>query len=290
MGLPSDNKLPRDDTTGIAITQAQLFDRTESGDVQPIGNSNPLTVANFALLTARGLIPGQELFEKFGRNPAISTTDDPQDVWGGGGLYTGQPLTAAEKVSVVSGSTSDDNAGGTGLRSLRLFGQLAGVEQTEDVLLAGTTPVLTLKDWDRIYRVRGLTAGTGGFNVGAITVNHAVTTANVFAIVPIGSNRSQIGAFTVPAGKRLYMRSLDSRIIRANGGLGSGTIALMQRNSGAVWEQTRTTDVNTNGPASLDLGLSARYEPLTDLVMRVLDVTDNATSCTSQMFGILVDV
>lgn len=289
MGLPSDNRLPKDDTTGIPIAQVQLYDKTEAGDVQPIGNSNPLTVANFALLTARGLIPGQELFEKFGRNPSISTTDDPQDVWGGGGLYTGQPLTAAEKVSVVSSSTSDD-VGGTGLRSLRLFGQLAGVEQTEDVLLTGTTPALTLKDWDRIYRVRGLTAGTGGFNVGAITINQAVTTANVFSIVPVGTNRSQICAFTVPAGKRLYMSSLDARIIRANGGLGSGTVALMQRDDGGIWEQTHTTDVNTNGPADINLGLSANYGPLTDLVMRVLDVTDNSTSCTAQMFGILVDV
>lgn len=62
---------------------------------------------DFNLEVARGNIEGVSLFNKFGANPEIDTTTDPEDIWGQGGDYTGFDATAGETVGVVSASGSD---------------------------------------------------------------------------------------------------------------------------------------------------------------------------------------
>ncbi len=237
---------------------------------------------------ALGFYPALSLFEKFGANTDVDTATDPEDIWNGGGLYTGFPTGSAETIDVFSSST-DDDAAGDGLRTVRLYGQLAGVEQTEDVTLDGTTAVTTTNTWDRMYRVRGLTAGDDGVNAGAITCRHTTTTANVFAVVPAGSNRSQICAATVPAGKTLYLNSVVVGLVRASGAAGSASVALMVRESGGVWEQLFTQSVSTSSPSQMPFGFGVNCPALTDIVVRVLSVSDNNSEFTGQMFGVLVE-
>lgn len=237
-----------------------------------------------------GLLPGVSHFDKFGRNSSVDTTTDPEDVWGGGGLYTGFPTGSAETIEVFSSNDEDGGAGtDTGLLSVRLYGQLSGVEQTEDVILTGTTKATTNKTWTRMYRVRGLTAGATGANLGTITCRHSTTVANVFAMIPIGANRTQICAATVPTGKTLFLKRLTTSITRAQGALGSALLALMIRESGGVWEQVDSIDINQSAPAEINHDYSLSFPAGTDVVVRVLSVTDNATSCSAIMHGIYVD-
>jgi hypothetical protein len=250
-------------------------------------NSGSLAL-DFNLEVARGNVSGIEPFEKFGHNTDIDTGSTPEDVWEGGGLYTGHPTGSAETIEVFS-SDANDTSAGTGLRTLELTGQLAGVVQTETVTLNGTTPVITTNTWDRMYRAKGLTAGSGGENAGTITCRHSTTTANVFAGIPAGSNRSQICAFTVPTGKTLYMTHADIRLVRASGALGSALSTIMIRESGGIWEQTYLSDITTSGSESILFNSTFICPALTDIVVRILNVSDNNSSVTAQLFGYLVD-
>jgi hypothetical protein len=241
--------------------------------------------ADFVLEVGEGNVEGHSVLEKFGRNPDIDTATGPEDVWHGGGLYTGFPTGSAETIE-CSTLNAADTAAGTGLRTIRLYGQLNGIEQTEDVTLAGaswSTP--TTKLWDRMHRVRGLTAGSGGSNVADLICRHTTTTSNIFAVVPAGSNRSQIAAFTVPANTTLYLKSFDPRIVRASGAAGSSTFAIMFREYGGIWEQTFTTDIATGASGPVDIGYALELPARTDIVARVLDVSDNNTSATVSLFG-----
>lgn len=252
-------------------------------------NSYPNIEKDFNTQIKRGHVPGWAILEKFGRNPSISINNDPQDVWNGGGIYTGFPTGSSETVDVFSGDPEDGAGSSTGLLTLRLFGQLAGVEQTEDIILNGTTVVTSILSWDRIYSIRGLSAGSVGSNIGEITARHSTTTTNVFTVVPIGTNRTQIAGITIPSGKRAYICNADFSITRSNGSLGSATMAIMIREPGSVWEQTYTTDLSTSSVSNILINRDLELPSLTDVIIRVVSVTDNSTGATGHINGYLVD-
>lgn len=77
--------------------------------------------ASMDLMIALGAIEGYTHLRKFGRNTEIDTATDPEDVWGGGGLYTGFPTGAADTVDIVSAS-ADDTAAGSGTQTLLIKG------------------------------------------------------------------------------------------------------------------------------------------------------------------------
>lgn len=245
-------------------------------------------ITPYSLEVAKGTISGVSVLEKFGRNEDIDTSSDPEDVWNGGGLYTGFPTGSAETLEVFS-SNSNDSSSGTGARSVRLYGQLNGVEQIEDVTLNGTTPVTTTNTWTRCPRLRVWTAGSSGWNEGEITVRHSTTTSNVFVVVRAQTNRSEVCALTIPAGKTAYISHVDTRLTRASGGLGSATVSIMVRENGMLFEERYALELNTGGNPPLTLNHALVLPALTDMVIRVLQVSDNNSLVTGQIFGVYVD-
>lgn len=57
------------------------------------------------LVIQKGLIGKHTLVHKFGANPDVDTTTDPEDVWNNGGLYTF--LDSAAKLNIVSSDAND---------------------------------------------------------------------------------------------------------------------------------------------------------------------------------------
>lgn len=167
----------------------------------------PAELVNFATLplhqqAALNVRPGVALADRFGRNADVDALTAPEDIWDGGGLYTGFPTAAGETVNVFSSSTNDTSAG-TGLRTLLISGLDAnGVAQSETITMNGTSAVTSVGTYTRVNLAYGLTAGSGGTNAGTVTVRHTTTTANVFSVIPIGAGKSQVCAYTVPAEKR----------------------------------------------------------------------------------------
>ncbi len=125
-----------------------------------------------------------------------------EDVVEAGATYVGMPVIptqAGEALNVVSGS-ANDAAAGTGQRTIKVCGLSAtGVYQEETITMNGTTPVITTSTWLRVFRIFGVTAGSGGTNAGAITVKHNVTTANIFGVMKAGLSQCFNAVFTVPA-------------------------------------------------------------------------------------------
>lgn len=234
-------------------------------------------VAGFHAM-ALGWIPNHAAVVKFGRNRDVDTASTPEDIWGGGGLYTGFPsgatATVAETVSVVSASASDASAG-TGLRTVLLAGlSSTGVDQTETITLNGLTPVTSSLTWYRVMRVVGMTAGSGGTNAGAITIRHSTTTANIFAVMPAGTSDAQAAVYTVPVDRvGLFTRA---HISVSNSGVSAqeATCAVAARTFGSgTWRQVNTVHAPTGAPSEIRSDAGILVAPLTDIVLRVLSGT-----------------
>lgn len=258
------------------------------GDGTARNSANAIVTMPFDLSVSLGDLPGWERVEKFGRNPNIGTATTPEDVWFGGGIYTGQPSTGNPETIEVFSDNAADSAAGTGLRTLRVVGLLTSDSTTyvsEDLIMNGVTPVTSVNSWYRINRVFGLTGGSSETNVGTLTVRHTITIANIFAVISPGVSQTQIAAWTVPASRNLIVNRLLISIARSGGNPGSANIQLVVREFGSsIWraiqnfELTTATDLQQNG---LSLLIPAR----SDLKIRVESVSDNGTIVTGTIDG-----
>lgn len=245
---------------------------------------------NFFIDVTRGLHTDKERIYKFGRNSDIDTGTAPEDIWEGGGTYTGQPIGDVETLEIFSSSANDTSAG-TGARTVTIYGLDSDfVEQEETLTLNGTTAVTSSNTYSRCTRVRVRSAGSTGTNQGTLTVRHTTTTANVFAVVPIDANQSQIAAWTVPANKTFYITNLLIQMARTNGSPGSATVVLCYRPDGEVYQKRRIIDItdSMNYVYSGDGGLIP-CPAKTDILIRCDDVSDNNTVVTAEFKGILIN-
>lgn len=128
-----------------------------------------------------------------------------------GGLWL--PPTAARVHAIVSSST-DDAAAGTGARTVRVMGIASPLltEQSETVILNGTTPVDTTKSYTHITELRVLTVGSGATNAGTITAT-AATDSTISAAITIGRNISS--ACVIYVGSPGEQRLLESVTVSA---------------------------------------------------------------------------
>lgn len=159
---------------------------------------------------AQGLYVGYSITNKFGYNADIDSGSVPEDIWEGGGVYTGFPDSTAETVDILSSSAAD-TAAGTGARTVRIIGLDSNYDVLQETItLNGTTPATSVGVYRRVHTASVTTAGSGGVNVGTITIRHTTTTANVFQQMQIGRNQTNSSGFTVPAGYTGYLRAIHS--------------------------------------------------------------------------------
>lgn len=170
----------------------------------------------FDLQVARGLFEGWSIELKSGRNPDVDTATVPEDVWNGGGVYTGFPTGAPEELQVVSSSASDTGV----LTFTYLASNTATAWQTASVQLNGTTPVNTGIVAYRVHTARYAPSVNPSttFNAGTITVRHRTTTANVFLAIPIRTSQSYMTGYTVPAGSTGFVKRIKWAILGSSTG------------------------------------------------------------------------
>jgi len=143
---------------------------------------------------------------KFGHNPDVDTGSDPETMWETGGVYLVFPDDST--MDIVSSST-DDDAGGTGAITVRIFGvDSSFARNQEDVTLNGTTEVTLANKYRVIYRVVVLTAGSGDTNAGALTIATTTATgARTLCTVGADDGQSHIAVFPVAAGEEAFVYS-----------------------------------------------------------------------------------
>ena len=162
----------------------------------------------FHLQVARGQITFHEAFCQFGINTNVATSNET--VWiGSSGVYAFPTVAAVMK---ISSSSNDDDAAGTGARTVLVDGLNANYERvTEVVSLDGQTQVDTTNSYIRVNKMIVLTAGSGGTSVGTI---YAGTGAAVSGVPPtvvnqmgILANETESSFYTVPVGYTAFINA-----------------------------------------------------------------------------------
>jgi hypothetical protein len=255
-----------------------------------LNQANALVTADFNLQVAQGLATGYKNVAVAGTNLTITSLSTPEDIWNGGGLYTGQPTTAPETVTVTSSSINDTSAG-TGMQTIRIYGLKTSTstdEETEDITLAGIGGATSVNTWYRIYTAEGLTYGSGGTNAGNITINHTTTTANVFIDIAVGRGVSTIAAYTVPAGKTAYLQNIYIIMGRANGSAAAGTVSIRTKPNNTTYSGNaiRAYTITTGLAVQPNLIYPIVLTENTDIVVRV----DSVSETNDQTFSANLDL
>jgi hypothetical protein len=228
------------------------------------GGRDPTIDANTAL--GFGLFGGYTVFTISGFNPDVDTGSLPEDIWNGGGVYTGFPTGAPETVEVFSSSASD--TGPVLIRGLQSSTSTA--YSTETIQLTGTTPVASVQAYYRVNQGAFLGGAPTSFNVGTITCRHTVTTANVFFVMPIGRSITAVAAFTVPSGNSALVTGTRTSIV-SGGANDSIEATLWIRNASLGPLLPTALSATPSSPAIYSPRVGFLLSAGADMIMRVVD-------------------
>jgi hypothetical protein len=170
----------------------------------------------------RGLAPGVTTLNKFGQAPdGVQTT--ATDIWSRANASATQqiwlPPTTARVHAIASSSTSDDgDPAGVGARTVRVYGLTAWstAETSEVVTLNGTGAVNTANAYVIIHRMKVLTSGASGPNVGTITATAATDTTITAVILP-GLGQTEMAIYGVASGRSLYLTRWSAQMDKITG-------------------------------------------------------------------------
>lgn len=179
-----------------------------------------IKTTDFALEVARGNVSGVTSVNKFGAAPdGLQTT--ATDIWSRADSSATQQLwlapTAARVHAIVSSSANDDGAPvGTGARNLRVYGltSWSTQETSEDITLNGVTPVNTVNSYVIIHRMKVLTCGTSGPNVGTITAT-AATDGTITAVILPGDGQTEMAVYGIPSTQDFYLTRWSCSIAKS---------------------------------------------------------------------------
>lgn len=188
---------------------------------QPYGLQSPaiLTRSSWTWLDwARGLNNDGESIKKFGRNPAVGTAYEPISI---GGIYRTPQSGSATTLRVKAGGNANDTAAGSGARSVTLVGSDENFNEViETVDTAGASASsATTATFTRLYRMFVASSGTyatasSGSHSGDIVIQDSAGTQDWGTIdsTNLPKGQSEIGAYTIPAGKTGYVKLRDVSI------------------------------------------------------------------------------
>ena len=229
----------------------------------------------FELDVNMGRVPGYSFLDKFGVNPLITTTSDPEDVWEFGGLYTYDADGTAPIVSLVSTAADTQPIKVTGL-------DINGDEVEQEITLTGTTRVALSTPLWRVYRMENEgTADLTGIVKCYVGTSDTPIDADVRAIIDNGHNQTLMALYTIPKGKVgfLYRGELG---IKFQGSISAGNnfanCSYYSRRYGKVFKIKKSISLVTNATALFQDVRSApdTIPSLTDIRMTIEEVSEDA--------------
>jgi len=231
---------------------------------------------DFLLAVQQGQIDGYSIMnDKFGENPAITTSSDPEDIWEGGSLYAFDADGTAPVVSLASNDESDtEDILITGL-------DINGDEVKQTITLVGTNrQALATALW-RVYRMENEGALDLAGVVFCYTGTGEVPTigdTEIRAIIDNGNNQTLMCIRTIPNGKVGFLYRGEVGLNWTGGAASSGDFARMyykSRRFGGVFKIKKCISVMTSANS---LYQDARSAPdiipaLTDIRLEVVEVS-----------------
>jgi len=171
--------------------------------------------SDFKYDIALGKIPNATTWNKFGYNADVDTSATEIIAEFGG---TFNIMTTADTLDVVS-SSAQDGVAGTGALSIQITGIDASyLEQSEIVIMNGTTPVTTSNSYLGVNRVVVISSGTDDFNVGTITIDDTAGTVGTQAELPLGDSVTQQLIFHTQVGYTFLVDWLWLHVTKLSGG------------------------------------------------------------------------
>jgi hypothetical protein len=155
----------------------------------------------------KGNIDKHSFIHQFGANSSVGTTEE--DIWINGGPYP-FPITA-ETIRIKAGGNVNDDAGGTGARTINVQildenWEIQNITLNTNGISAGSPSVLLAR---RILDASVAGVGTyGGANTGAIIIENT-TSGQVLANIAPGRGHTQLSMFTVPANHVAVIQNVD---------------------------------------------------------------------------------
>lgn len=241
----------------------------------------------FDLLVGTGEVPGISYVFKFGENPDIDTSTDPEDVHslGGDKLFP----TAASTIDIVSTSANDTN-GGTGVNTLIIRGLDANYDiLEEEITLNGLTTVTSTNSFLRVDRMYATLSGSLQEADGTITATHS---EGDIASIVAGESQSLIAAFTVPAGYFFCIKTWFVGIIKKTSAAQCQVNFEVNTFGSNSWRVQQVLPLVAEGTSAVFRNVNAMSFSLpekTDIRIRVQDVSVNDTGVVSSFDGFLIN-
>jgi len=172
--------------------------------------SDPLEViaaTDFALSVSTGGITGKVSWSSVGENDSLGETTTGEDIWNGSATSIPVPPDVGEQMTVVSGNGEDTATTGDGVRTLRIeYLDGSGEMQTEDIDMAGTTPVDTVAtDISFVNDMYATSVGDTGVAEGAIIIYKKGAAATIYNMISIGGNKSMTVNRKIPSDKTYHV-------------------------------------------------------------------------------------
>lgn len=232
----------------------------------------------------RGNVSGQSIIIKFGKNPDIDPTTDPEYIWDVGGTYTFP--TTANTLRITS--SGNDTAGGTGARSITIQGLDSSYnEVSADVTLNGGV-VTTTQTFLRVFRAFVKTAGSSEYNENNIIIEHTGAGSPEVARITAEQGQTQMAIYTIPADKTAYLLSWSGAILKKASG--SAELEFWERTSEGVRKLKSSIGINAGGTTAMDKKITARpIAEKTDVFIVCKEVSDIDSAVFSNFTLLLID-
>jgi len=168
----------------------------------------PITDAS-GLAISRQEITGYSPFFVVCARDDLGATTTGEDIWNGG-AHTPVPPSAGERMSFKS-SNVGDAAAGAGVRTARIeYLDENGLEQTEDITLAGSATAVTSGTMSFINDFYALTVGTSGTAIGNITIFSTDSVGLIYNRIDASGNKSLNSQRKVPSNKTMFITWVDA--------------------------------------------------------------------------------
>lgn len=274
-------------------TQQQILDeniaQTNFQSLLSENQTNGNQVVNdYILAVGRGKIAGVSTVLKSGYNQNINVTNEPNGhVIGTGG---GQQYFPNSDVNVQVVSSG---AGDIGILYCTILENANSTDYTQKPInVNGTTPVNGFKAF-RIHSAYFVPANpvANPYNVGTITIREQATPANVFLVMLPYRNQTNAAVYSVPTGKKAFIKSIRYTTGNSGGGASSAYVhtAIYQRNQSDKSIRARRPCIVPYGAQVVDeTEAGIPFAANTDIVLMVTEA-NTANTKISAAFTIILE-
>lgn len=230
---------------------------------------------SFELAVSMRGIPGYSIVDKFGANPIITTTSDPEDIIEQGGIQKLAEFGTAP-ITFLSSSNALDN------QIIEITGlDIDGFTISQDAQLDGLNNVILATPMFRVFTMETNDStsfiGTIYCHDDAAPTLGVPLAANIYAIATIANQRTLSCSYTIPAGKVgfLYRGELGIEVEGNAGTLSDFTrFVYLSRRLGKVFtSKKRVTVMASQGSYQDNRPFPDILPPLTDIKIQAQEVS-----------------